>query len=198
MSTYFVFRLTILSITVMIFIIIENVIYFIQTDHFLEECTSTVYYEEKYLLHYPCLYLDLWKKYNNGKVYDTRHFLNVFFAISTCLAIGFVVSSLCALISISRHCHMSIIPWNVVNILIVIFLSVLIFAEVHLKPPEQYLSKYFFIALCFLIYCTFNFAFGMIIYFQIKKKNEKRNECEQFAYMELQTLHNPSDNLSWF
>ena len=125
MSTYFVFRMTVLSMAVMIFIIIENVIYFIQTDHFLEECTSTIYYEEKYLLHYPCLYLDLWKKYNNGKVYDTRHFLNVFFAISTCLAIGFVVSSLCALISISRHCHRSMIPWNVVNILIVIFLSVL-------------------------------------------------------------------------
>ena len=197
---YFVFRLTILSMAVMVFIIIENVTYFIQTDHFLEECTSTIYHEEKYLLHYPCLYLDLWKKYNNGNVYDTRHFLNTFFGISTCLAIGYVVSSLCALISICTNSHLGLIPWNLVNSFIVIFLSILIYAEVDLKPPEQFLSKYCVIALCFLIYCCFNFVSGLIILVQIKKRNEKRNKCDQFENLELQSLHtlHTVDNLSWF
>ena len=196
----FIFRLTVLSMAVMVFIIIRNIIYFIQTDHFLEECTSSIYHEEKYILHYPCLYLDLWKKYNNDDVYDTRHFLNAFFTISTSLAIGFVVSSCCLLISISKNCHFMMIPWNVIHILLIIFLCVLLFAEVNFKPQHQYLSKYFLIALSFLIYCTFNLIWGIMIYFQIKKKNEKSdNDLEQrFEYMELHSFHNPVDNLSWF
>ena len=193
----FIFRLTVLSMAVMVFIIIRNIIYFIQTDHFLEECTSSIYYEEKYVLHYPCLYLDLWKKYNNDDVYDTRHFLNAFFIISTCLAIGFVVSSSCLLISISKYCHFMMIPWNAIHIVIIIFLCLLLFAEVYFN---QHLSKYFLIALSLLVYCTFNLIWGIIIYFQIKKKNEKsNNDLEpRFEYMELQSFHNPGDNLSWF
>ena len=195
-----VFRLTFVSMAVMIYIIITNFIYFIRTDHFLEECTSSIYYEEKYLLHYPCLYLDLWRKYNNGNVYDTRHFLNAFFGISTILAIGFVISCLCLLISISRHCHVSMIPWCVVNILIAAFLSFLMFSELFLKPRQQYLSKYFLIAASMSFYCVLNFIWGVILYTQMKKSNEKKrlNDCERFEYLELNTLHNPNDNLSWF
>lgn len=200
MSIAFIFRLTILSMAVMIFIIIRNIIYFIQTDHFLEECSSTIYYEEKYLLHYPCLYLDLWKKYNNGIVYDTRHFLNAFFTVSSILAIGFVFSCVCLLISIAKNCYLSLIPWNIINVINIIFLAFLLIAEACFKPHEQHFSKYFFIVLSFLVYCTFNLIWGITTYFQIKKKNEEKlNEfADRFEYMELDTFHNPSDNLSWF
>ena len=202
MSMNLIFRLTVLSMAVMIFIIIRNVVYFIQTDHFLEECTSSIYYEEKYLMHYPCLYLNLWKKYNNGNVYDTRHFLNAFFTISTCLAIAFVLSSVCLLISISKTYPLMLIPWIVTNVVIVIFLSFLLLVEVHFRPHQEYLSKYFLIAFSFMIYCTFNLIWGVIIYFQMKRQMEKSiNEiCDEgrFEYMELDTFHNPNDNLSWF
>ena len=201
MSLTLIFRLTVLSMAVMTFIIIRNVVYFIQTDHFLEECTSSIYYEEKYLMHYPCLYLDLWKKYNNGNVYDTRHFLDAFFTISTCLAIGFVLSSFCLLFSISKNLPIMLIPWIITNVIIVIFLSLLLVVEVHFRQ-HQYLSKYFLIAFTFLIYCTFNLIWGIIVYFQMKKQIEKINDevCNEgrFEYMELDTFHNPNDNLSWF
>ena len=201
MSMNLIFRLTILSMAVMIFIIIRNIVYFIQTDHFLEECTSSIYHEEKYLMHYPCLYLDLWKKYNNGNVYDTRHFLNVFFAISTCLAMGFIFSSLCLLVSIYKNYPLMLIPWIGTNVVIVIFLSFLLVVEVHFRQ-HQHLSKYFFIAFSFIIYSTFNLIWGLTIYFQMKVQIEKsKNEiCDEgrFEYMELDTFHNPNDNLSWF
>ena len=153
-------------------------------------------------MHYPCLYLDLWKKYNNGHVYDTRHFLNAFFAISTCLAIGFVLSSVCLLISISKNFPLMLIPWIITNVVIVVFLSFLCLVEVHFRPHQEYLSKYFLIAFSFMVYCTFNIIWGVIVYFQMKKQMEKScNEiCDEgrFEYMELDTFHNPNDNLSWF
>ena len=130
--------------------------------------------------------------------YET--FLDAFFAVSTCLAIGFVASSCCLLLSISKHCHLMMIPWNVVNMLIILFITFLLLAEMYFKPNQQNLSKYFFIALSFSIYCTFNLIWGVIIYIQIKKKNNEKSMecCERFEYMELETFHNPNDNLSWY
>ena len=198
MLTSFVLRMTFLSMAVMIFIVIRNIIYFIQTDHFLEECTSTVYHKEKQLLHYPCLYLDLWKEYNNGRVYDTRHFLDAFFAVATGLALAYIISCVFAMIGISRCCHLTLIPWIAVNIIIICYLCSLILSEVLCKPSEHSLSKYFFIASCSLIYFFLNLVVGIILFFETKRKNKKRNEADQFTYLELHSLHNPSDNLSWF
>ena len=74
------------------------------------------------------------------------------------------------------------------------------FSELFLKPRQQYLSKYFLIAASISFYCVLNFIWGVIIYLQIRKSNEKKrlSDCERFEYLELNTLHNPNDNLSWF
>ena len=170
-----------------------------ETDHFLEECTSSIYYEANNIHHYPCHYLDLWMRYNRGDVYDTSHFLDTFFTASTCLAIAYIFSCFSAIVGLLRSLDIFVIPWIGVNIFIALCLSLLIFAEVHLKTnPDIHLSMYFYIAFVSLIYMVFNAVVGIVLWLQIRQKKQKQDDFERFTNIELDTFHNPSDSLSWF
>ena len=193
MLALFVSRLTALSILVVLFPLVRNIVYFTNTDHFLEECTSNIFLNKNnnnVLHNYPCFYLDLWLKYNKGDVYDLNICLKLFLIITTLCSLAYIITSGFGIFGIIREKRWAIIPWISVNIIISTFLVMLLTAEVYVKQVGKFHpSEYFFIISSSLFYVTFNWIVGIIMVLKIKIRLKKRDESSQFTYYELQSLY---------
>ena len=197
MLALFVSRLTVLSLIVILFPVGKNIQYFIDSDHFLEECTHNIHQnnhninQNHGLLQYPCFYLELWMDYNNGDVYDKYSFLNTFCTITIICISLYIVTSVIAVYGIVYENSMTLLPWIFVNIAISMFLIMMQIAEVYIMRGENYRpTEKFLVNMFSIFYLTFNWIVGSILISKIKRHpKHSDNESAQITYLELQNLH---------
>ena len=193
MLALFVSRLAALSILVVLFPLVKNIVDLTNTDHFLEDCTSNIFLNKNnnnVFHNYPCLYLHLWLKHNNGNVYNLNIFLKSFLIFTTICSTAYIITSGFGIYGIIKEKRWAIILWISVNIIISAFLVMLLTAEVCVKQAGKFHpSEYFFIVSCSLFYVTFNWIVGIIIILKINIRLKKREESSQFTYFELQNMH---------
>ena len=193
MLALFVSRLTFLSILVALFPLVKNVLYFLNFDHFLEECNGNILVNKNHtFVHYPCFYLELWLEYNNGVVYDTRRFLDIFCTITIIFTALYVITSGIAIYGIVNDKTCTFIPWISANVTISLFMSLLLSTELYLHVDGKFHpSSYFFITLFSTFYVTFNWIVGVILIIKIQRyPKQADNESSQITYVELQNLIN--------
>ena len=194
MLALFVSRLTVVSIIVALFPLGKNIQYFLNSTHFLEECTYNIFTNTDHsLLHYPCFYLELWTEYNNEEVYDNKKYLDAFCTTTIILISFYMLTSVIAVYGIVNESFLPLVPWIILNILISFFTTLLLAAELHVllvgKIPR--LSEMFLINIFSAFYTTFNWIVGAILITKIKKypKPGDEDEGSRVNYFELQNLN---------
>ena len=194
MLALFVSRLTVVSIIVALFPLGKNIQYFLNSTHFLEECTNNIFTNQDHsLLHYPCFYLELWMDYSNEELYDNRKYLDTFCTITIILTTLYMFTSVIAVYGIVNESSLPLAPWITLNILISFFTTLLLAAEIHvlLLGKISHLSEMFLINLFSSFYTTFNWIVGAILITKINKypKPGDEDETTQVNYIELQNLN---------
>ena len=192
MFALFISRLTVLSILVALFPLVSSILYFLNSDNFLEECTLNIFVTKNHaLLHYPCFYLELWLEYNNGNVYDTKRFLDIFCTITMIFTTVYVITSGVAVYGVVKEKSLAVIPWISANITLSVLMIMILSAELYLHLGVNfYPSEYFLITVFTVFYVTFNWIAGVIIISKFRKYPKRAaDECSQFTYFELENIN---------